>query len=110
MGKKNNEFVDFGVMAGTYKTRLTKKFEGREVWHKPVVGEVLSNLPGTIIQVLAKEDQKVKEGELLLIHEAMKMLNRVVAPVSGTVKKVNVTVGDKIGKNHLMVKVEPEQE
>lgn len=109
MGKKKNDYVDFGVMAGTYKTQLTKKFADREVWHKPVPGEVLSNLPGTIIQVLVKEGQTVKEGELLLIHEAMKMLNRIVSPVAGTVTKIHVTVGDKIGKNHLMIKIDPDK-
>ncbi len=107
MEKKRNEYVDFGIMAGSYKTRLTKKYKDREVWQRPVQGEVLSNLPGTIIQVLVKEGQDVKEGDLLLIHEAMKMLNRVVAPVSGKVAGIHVMVGDKIGKNHLMIKINP---
>ena len=48
----------------------------------------------------------VNEGDLLLIHEAMKMLNRVVAPISGVVTSINVEVGEKIGKNHLMLKIE----
>jgi len=109
MEKKRNEYVDFGIMAGSYKTRLTKKFKTREVWQRPVSGEVLSNLPGTIIQVLVKEGQEVKEGDLILIHEAMKMFNRIVAPVSGKVAGINVMVGDKIGKNHLMVKIDPEE-
>lgn len=109
MEKKRNEYVDFALMAGSYKTRLTKKFENRQVWHQPVTGEVLSNLPGTIIQALVKVGDTVKEGDLLVIHEAMKMFNRIVAPVNGKVTAVNVMVGDKIGKNHLMVKIEPEK-
>ncbi|MDF9831524.1 acetyl-CoA carboxylase biotin carboxyl carrier protein subunit [Parabacteroides sp. PF5-6] len=109
MEKKRNDYVDFGVMAGTYKTRLTKKFVDRSVWQRPVAGEVLSNLPGTIIQVLVKEGDTVKEGDLLLIHEAMKMFNRIVAPVSGKVVGIHVMLGDKIGKNHLMVKIQPEE-
>lgn len=110
MEKKRNEYVDFGIMAGSYKTRLTKKFKNREVWQQPVPGEVLSNLPGTIIQVLVKEGQEVKEGDLILIHEAMKMFNRIVAPVSGKVTGITVMVGDKIGKNHLMIKIDPKEE
>ena len=38
--------------------------------------------------------------------EAMKMQNRVVAPISGVVVELNVKEGDKITKNHLMVKIE----
>ncbi|MDR2969120.1 MAG: acetyl-CoA carboxylase biotin carboxyl carrier protein subunit [Tannerellaceae bacterium] len=109
MEKKGNEYVDFGIMAGIYKTRLTRKFKNRDVWQQPVPGEVLSNLPGTIIQVLVREGQVVKEGDLLLIHEAMKMFNRIAAPVSGKVAGINVMVGDKIGKNHLMIKINPER-
>lgn len=108
MEMKEKKYVDFAVMAGEYKTLLTAKYKQRPVWQKPNPGDVLSNLPGTIIQVKVKKGQKVKAGDLLLIHEAMKMLNRVIAPVSGTVAEINVTVGDKIGKNHLMVKVDPE--
>jgi len=37
----------------------------------------------------------------------MKMLNRVVAPVNGKVTSVEVKEGEKIGKNHLMIKIEP---
>lgn len=103
---ENKEYVDFIVTARKYKTLLTKKFVNRPVWHKPQPGEVFSHLPGTIIQVEIKKGKKVKAGDLLLIHEAMKMQNRVVAPVSGVIAELNVAVGDKIGKNHLMVKIE----
>ena len=48
----------------------------------------------------------MEAGQLLLIHEAMKMQNRVVAPISGVVVELNVKEGDKITKNHLMVKIE----
>ena len=50
--------------------------------------------------------QAVEAGQLLLIHEAMKMQNRVIAPISGVVVELNVKEGDKITKNHLMVKIE----
>jgi len=55
---------------------------------------------------MVEEGQAVEAGQLLLIHEAMKMQNRVVAPISGVVVELNVKEGDKITKNHLMVKIE----
>lgn len=109
MEKKENkerELVDFVVTARKYQTTLTEKFKNRPVWHKPLKGDVVSHLPGTIIELEVKEGDRVEAGQLLLIHEAMKMLNRVVAPVSGVVTKVNVTIGEQIPKDHLMVRID----
>ena len=104
--EKENEYVDFVVTARKYKTTLTAKYKNRKMWHKPFVGDVISHLPGTIIKIMVEEGQAVEAGQLLLIHEAMKMQNRVVAPISGVVVELNVKEGDKITKNHLMVKIE----
>lgn len=107
MENKANEYVDFVVTARKYKTLLTAKYKNRPLWHKPQPGEVISHLPGTILKIEVQQGDEVEAGQLLMIHEAMKMQNRVVAPISGVVTELNVAVGDKIGKNHLMVKVEP---
>lgn len=107
MEKKENEYVDFIVTARKYKTLLTAKYKNRPIWHKPLPGEVISHLPGTILELKVEQGQEVEAGQLLLIHEAMKMQNRVVAPISGIVTEMGVKAGDKIGKNHLMVKIEP---
>jgi biotin carboxyl carrier protein len=52
--------------------------------------------------------QAVQKGDLLLVQKAMKMLNRVLATGPGGVKEICVSEGDKIGKSHLMLKIEPE--
>ncbi len=101
------DYVDFIVTARKYKTLLTNKYKNRPVWQRPLPGEVQSNLPGTIIQLKVKKGDKVKAGQLLLIHEAMKMLNRIVAPCNGTVAEICVKVGDQIGKGVPMVRIEP---
>lgn len=107
MEKTENEYVDFVVTARKYKTLLTAKYKNRKMWHKPFVGDVISHLPGTIIKLEVQEGQEVQAGQLLLIHQAMKMYNRVVAPVSGVITELGVKEGDKIAKDHLMVKIEP---
>ncbi len=106
MEENKKELVDFIVTARKYKTTLTEKYKNRPVWHKPYIGDVISHLPGTIVELEAKEGDMVEAGQLLLIHQAMKMLNRVVAPVSGVITKVNVQVGEQIPKDHLMVRIE----
>ena len=109
MEKKHQqeEYVDFVVTARKYKTLLTAKDKSRPMWHKPSAGDVVSHLPGTIVKVEVQQGQEVEAGQLLLIHQAMKMYNRVVAPVAGTSVELGVTEGDKIPKDHLMVKIQP---
>lgn len=51
---------------------------------------VTSPLPGKIVNVKVSPGQVVKEADLLLTIEAMKMENEIVAPVSGTVTTVAV--------------------
>ncbi len=105
MEEEKKELVDFVVTARKYKTTLTEKFKHRQVWKKPYAGDVISHLPGTIVELEVKEGDHVEAGQLLLVHQAMKMLNRVLSPVSGVVSAVNVQVGEHIPKDHLMVKI-----
>ncbi|MBN1151662.1 MAG: biotin/lipoyl-binding protein, partial [Dehalococcoidia bacterium] len=51
---------------------------------------ITSPLPGKIVSVAVSVGQKVKEGDLLLTIEAMKMENEIVATVNGTVTTVSV--------------------
>jgi pyruvate carboxylase subunit B len=106
MEAQNKLYVDFAITARKYKTLLTNKYRNRPVWNKRQPGEILSALPGTIIRIAVEKGQNVEEGELLMILEAMKMQNRIVVPVSGTVNEIYVKEGDKISKNHLIAKIE----
>lgn len=53
-------------------------------------------MPGKILAVKANAGQAVKKGEVVLVLEAMKMENEVVAPQDGTVASINVGVGDMV--------------
>ncbi len=106
MEENKKELVDFVVTARPYQTTLTKKYLARKEWVAPVVGEVKSVLPGTIISLHVAVGDRVEVGQLLLIHEAMKMQNRILSPVAGTVTRIEVTEGERITKDCLMVVVE----
>ena len=73
MENKENEYVDFVVTARKYKTLLTEKYKNRKMWHKPFVGDVISTLPGTVVKIYVEKGQEVEAGQLLLIHQAMKI-------------------------------------
>ena len=55
--------------------------------------KVASPMPGKILDIKAKVGDAVKKGQIVLILEAMKMENEVVAPEDGTVASIDVTVG-----------------
>lgn len=54
---------------------------------------VTSPMPGNILKILVSQGQQVKEGEVLIILEAMKMENEIVAPANGTVAQILVDKG-----------------
>ena len=57
---------------------------------------VTAPMPGKILGVKASAGQAAKRGQVLLILEAMKMENEIVAPQDGTVATINVAVGDSV--------------
>lgn len=58
--------------------------------------KVNAPMPGKILALKASAGQAVKKGEVLLLLEAMKMENEVVAPQDGTVAGFNVAAGDMV--------------
>ena len=55
--------------------------------------EVKAPMPGNILDVKVKAGDAVKKGQVLMILEAMKMENEIMAPADGTVVSVNATKG-----------------
>ena len=52
-----------------------------------------------------KEGQQIKEGDPLVILEAMKMRNVIASHTHGKVAIINVKEGDRIPKGHLIIQV-----
>jgi len=60
-------------------------------------------MPGNILKVAVSVGQTVKEGELLVVLEAMKMENEIFAPKAGTVAQVLVQKGATVDTGATMV-------
>ena len=58
--------------------------------------KVSSPMPGKILAVKSNVGDSVKKGQVILILEAMKMENEVVAPEDGTIASIDVTVGASV--------------
>ena len=57
---------------------------------------VKAPMPGTILKVNVQNGQVVKEGEVLVVLEAMKMENEILAPKNGTITQVLVSKGSSV--------------
>lgn len=66
--------------------------------------KVISPMPGNIWKVVAKEGSKVSAGDVILILEAMKMENEIVAPCDGTVS-IKVSEGQAVDTDALLAEV-----
>ena len=58
--------------------------------------KVNSPMPGKILSVKASVGKSVSKGDVIMVLEAMKMENEIVAPESGTVASINVNEGDSV--------------
>ncbi|MGB7786838.1 MAG: biotin/lipoyl-containing protein [Salinimicrobium sp.] len=66
---------------------------------------VFAPLPGSILQLKVKEGDTVKKGDELLVLEAMKMENHVLADESGVIKEIKVKPGDSVLQNDILLTI-----
>ncbi len=69
-------------------------------------GRVKAPIPGQINQVLVSPGQSVEAGKAVVILEAMKMFNEILAPKSGTVKEIYVTAGMNVARGELLIEID----
>jgi pyruvate carboxylase subunit B len=69
-------------------------------------GAVTAIMPGKIIRVLVTEGEKVTEGDVICILEAMKMENELKAPKAGVVKALYVEAGRDVETGAVLAEIE----
>ena len=63
-------------------------------------------MPGKIIDIMVEEGSEVKEGEAIIILEAMKMQNEIASHVTGVIKSVSVKKNDSVMKDDVMIEIQ----
>ena len=87
---------------------LSPKREARSRSSSARSGTISSPIPGKVVSMQLSVGDRVEEGSVLMILEAMKMQNEVQAPISGTVAELNCETGDSIEANSPLVVITPE--
>ena len=74
------------------------------------VGDVTSPITGKVVNIKVNVGDEVKEGDVLLIIEAMKMENEIHSPVDGVVEDIFVRVGETVNPDEVLIKIKPKRE
>ena len=68
--------------------------------------EIGASIPGTIVKVLVEEGQDVKEGQPLMVIEAMKMETDILAPMSGKIETITIKEKEMVESGQLLIRFE----
>lgn len=66
---------------------------------------VKAPLPGIITKIVVREGDTIKEGDTLLVMEAMKMENNIQAEKAGTIKAIKVREGDNVLQDDVLIEL-----
>jgi biotin carboxyl carrier protein len=107
-----NRTYSIRINAHVYKVNIHRPLDdlikkmGYTSGSSKVIDSIKAPMPGIIVGLKIEKGQAVKEGDTLLILEAMKMENTILCPKNTVIKEIYVTVGDTVDKNKLLIDFE----
>jgi biotin carboxyl carrier protein len=99
--------VDIQIEGNHLSAEVVMGFRDPTRPDKDSPGNIISPMPGLIVDILVKIGDQVKKGQTLLIQEAMKMQMKLRAPASGIVRAISAAPGSRVDKGVLLVALEP---
>jgi propionyl-CoA carboxylase alpha chain len=110
---KEGSFTALSVRAGgaTYVSYRGRSYKIERAGRKRGAGVTTANgearapMPGQIVEVTTAVGSVVEAGERLMVLEAMKMQQPIVAPTSGTVTSLGVAKGDQVAEGQVLAVV-----
>ena len=87
------------------RTHVVRMHEPGSSEAESVQGGMSAPMPGTVLEILVKQGQRVREGQTLLVMEAMKMEHRIQAPRAGEVTRLYYSVGDRVDMGATLVEI-----
>lgn len=95
-----------------YKTKVEDRFDlllqqlGMDNLGSNVASELKAPMPGMVLNIEVEVGQEVKEGDALVVLEAMKMENVLKSPADVVIKSIAVKEGVAVEKNELLIEFE----
>jgi len=68
--------------------------------------KIVAPIPGVVLSLDVKVGDTIKVGDRMLVLEAMKMENNIVSEKAGTITAVNISVGQQVLQNEVMIELE----
>lgn len=106
----NREYV-VSVNDNNYQVKISNETDqlikemGFAIGSSIKANSIKAPMPGIILSINIEENQEVKEGETLLILEAMKMENAISAPKDGVIKSIIAKSGETVDKGELLIEM-----
>lgn len=111
--EEGNSTVNFVVNGGYRSVKVPNHSVAKSmsIVRKPMADQdnsahIGANIPGTVIKINVSEGQEVKEGEPILVLEAMKMETNVLAPRDGKVERILTELNAQVEAGELIVELE----
>jgi len=88
-----------------YETEIPEGYPNRHFQGMPDPHEIRAIISGSVVDVKARKGQQVSTGQVILVLEAMKMLIEVEAEIDGRIAEINISTGDRVKKDQLLVHI-----
>lgn len=94
------------VVTNPGDNKITVKGAPAPTNSRPSGNSIKSPLPGSIISIITTVGATIKEGDLLLVMESMKMENNILAEKNGVVKSISVAPGQAVMQDDVLLELE----
>ncbi|MDC0502401.1 biotin/lipoyl-binding protein [Euryarchaeota archaeon] len=101
------EGFNFSIKIDQGNSTNSSKKRKRGGSKRKLSGKISSSIPGKIVSLNVKLGDIVKQGQVVMILEAMKMQNEIQAPLSGEIIEINYLSGESIEANMPLIVIEP---
>jgi biotin carboxyl carrier protein len=109
--RRQAETIEVDLRGRTFRFRVrdprAPKLSRRRSLEDAARGELHAPMPGLVVLVLTHEGEEVEAGRPVVVVEAMKMQNALVAPVTGRVRSIPVTPGSAVETGQLLLAITP---
>jgi len=106
---RENNSVILNINGQNYTSKVNTEIDmllkklGMDSLTAKKVNELKAPMPGLVFKILVDVGQEVKEGDNLMILEAMKMENNLKSPTTGKIIEIKVDEGNAVEKNQILI-------